>query len=754
MDEKKPTGRKKLWVWIGAVSVLLVTAGLVVGVVYVVKHPSETVSPARPAASDLLYLFDRPAEPIFSLRGINRDVAFDVPHAYLPERYRQREAEVREQVRRAAKRVVMVPEIEMPAERFADINTRLPFRSAFTRSAPPFLALVIRFWHFFDESSSVEDLLARAVWARLHFNPEMILDALMLYMLRSPLQSVRDLRIPELPEYIPELYVNDEFFAKAREEMHMVPPNNRAPVAVARNVGKDDESVLWYFREDPHFHVFHWKWHVYYPAGTDDDQYVDLPRRGELFVHLHRQFTARYNAERFTNGLPAVLPMDVHKPLPKGYFPKMVHLHGSKGTVGRQDNATLLPLKTFVDNHDKWIKGYERVLDQGFVVLKNGTQKRLVDIEGLDIISNLLEGNTVVSPDYNFYGNVHNDLHANLPRAADPIAVHNEPLTVTSFITTVAKDPAFFNIHQLMDDLYEKYKKKYTLPYDIAKDLTPLPGVTLHSVAVRTANVAAANELSTYYQQSDLDVSLGLDYTPAGRQYARFTHLQHRPFHYELRVTNNESRPRRVFVRLALLMVQDEKGAPLDLDFRRRFSLLLDVYEAVLAPGDNTLRRQSTQSALTIDNDAIYAEGRDAGAVRRGNVCRCGWPQGLLLPRGSAAGTPYQLLAMVTDYEQDKAPTSGSSETCDDGWLMCGVIGSAHYPDVRAMGFPLDRPFPAGVASLEDLLTPNMALADVRVTFENRTEPPTAVLQGDRSTSWMPTAGLQEGARSSWLPTV
>lgn len=38
---------------------------------------------------------------------------------------------------------------------------------------------------------------------------------------------------------------------------------------------------------------------------------------------------------------------------------------------------------------------------------------------------------------------------------------------------------------------------------------------------------------------------------------------------------------RKVFVRLFLLMVQDETGARLDLDFQRRFSLQMDTFEAV-----------------------------------------------------------------------------------------------------------------------------------------------------------------------------
>ncbi|XP_034247491.1 phenoloxidase 2-like isoform X2 [Thrips palmi] len=742
MGNESKRSRCKWGLVVGVVATLCAGAALGAGVFYLLRHLESTSGDAEaatrhaPSASDLLYVFHRPAEPIFTLRGHDRNVAFDVPVSYLPARYVSLAAEIRDSAARGpGRRLIQVPDLPMPAERFADINGILPFRSPFTRSAPIYLRLVIRFWHFFQESKSVPELLARAVWARLHYNPEMILDALMLAMLRSPFEAVKDVQLPELPQYIPELYTDDEFFAKAREEMHLVAEKDRVAVPVVRNLAKDDEAVLWYFREDVHFHVFHWKWHVVYPAGSDDDEYVDLPRRGELFVHLHRQFTARYNAERFTNGLPAVLPMDVHEPLPKGYFPKMVHLHGEKGTIGRQANTSLLPLAKFIQNHDSQRALYDQVLKQGYVTYSNGTRVNLVGIEGLDIISNLLEGNSLLSPNYDYYGNVHNDLHANLAFAADPLHEYKESFALTSYITTVAKDPAFFNIHQLMDDLYEKYKIKLA-PYS-TDEVTPLPAVTLQSVSVRTAGLSQDNALRTYMQQTDLDVSMGLDYTPPGRQYARFTHLQHRRFDYVLQVLNNESQDRKVFVRLFLLMTEDENGSPLDLDFQRRFSMQLDTFEATLSPGANTVRRSSVDSALTIDNDAIYTPQPSVAEIRRRNACRCGWPSGLLLPRGSPAGTPYKLLAMVTDFAQDRAPKA-ASEQCSDGWLLCGVPGSTHYPDVRAMGFPLDRPFRAAVKTLGDFLTPNMAVADVVVQFENTTEPPTALLPGGASTSWMP----------------
>lgn len=57
-----------------------------------------------------------------------------------------------------------------------------------------------------------------------------------------------------------------------------------------------DEGKLWYFREDLLLSIFHWHWHIIYPTGYDDTEYVELPRRGELFVYLHRQFVARYDS--------------------------------------------------------------------------------------------------------------------------------------------------------------------------------------------------------------------------------------------------------------------------------------------------------------------------------------------------------------------------------------------------------------------------------------------------------------------------
>lgn len=47
------------------------------------------------------------------------------------------------------------------------------------------------------------------------------------------------------------------------------------------------------------------------------------------------------------------------------------------------------------------------------------------------------------------------------------------------------------------------------------------------------------NEISTFWQQADIDLSRGLDFADKeGIVYARVTHLQHAPFEYNITVRN------------------------------------------------------------------------------------------------------------------------------------------------------------------------------------------------------------------------
>lgn len=62
------------------------------------------------------------------------------------------------------------------------------------------------------------------------------------------------------------------------------------------------------------------------------------------------------------------------------------------------------------------------------------------------------------------------------------------------------------------------------------------PGVRVTSVEIQAEGQNPKNRLSTFWQQSDINLSRGLDFSPRGPVFARFTHLQHRPFTYKIQV--------------------------------------------------------------------------------------------------------------------------------------------------------------------------------------------------------------------------
>ncbi|KAE8750004.1 Prophenoloxidase [Frankliniella occidentalis] len=689
--------------------------------------------------ADLLYLFDRPAEPVFTLRGLNRDIAFDVPVSYLPERYKAVATTLAATARGSGVRLLSIPELDMTqaALDFADIAAALPFREGkYSRANPAQLAYAIRFQKFFEAANTNEEMLSRGVWARLHYHPEVVLDGWRGALSRRD-GAQQGVQLPEQTQYFPEMYVDDKFFAKVREEMFVVPEGQRLVIPVLRNETQRNtaESKTWYWLEDTHLNIFHWHWHINYPPGEDDREYVDRDRRGELFVYFHRQMIARLNAERFANGVPRILPLDIHEPVAEAFFPKMTSLHQNRGYPGRQANTSLLAQTAAINSIDLWTSRYRTALAQKYMVTPEGKQIPLSGLKGLDTITNALEANSLLSPNLDFYGTVHNQLHGVMGLAHDPNHENYETISTMSVLATV-RDTGFYRLHKHMDDLYEEYKVAYLQPYQ-TNELT-WQDVSIESLAVRSDVSRAHNELHTFWQESDLDLSLGLAFAETGRAYGRFRHLQHEPFSYEVQVLNKGLREKRAYVRLFLITLTDEAGQPLELAYQQRYAIEMDRFEATLEPGLNGILRESTATPLTADQDAIYTTQTSFWGARRVNRCRCGWPQTLLVPRGNETGVTYKLFAMVTDYDQDKQPAS-ANEICHDGWILCGVPGSDYYPDARAMGFPFDRAFRPEVKTLDDFLTDNMAVQDVVVKFDDtRVDPPSDLLPGGVSTSWMP----------------
>lgn len=77
-------------------------------------------------------------------------------------------------------------------------------------------------------------------------------------------------------------------------------------------------------------------------------------------------------------------------------------------------------------------------------------------------------------------------------------------------------------------------------------------------------------------------------------------------------------------------------------------------------PGQNTIRRRSTESSVTIPFERTFrnldTNRPDAGTTdeEQFNFCGCGWPQHMLVPKGLPEGLRCDLFVMVSNYENDR----------------------------------------------------------------------------------------------------
>lgn len=77
-------------------------------------------------------------------------------------------------------------------------------------------------------------------------------------------------------------------------------------------------------------------------------------------------------------------------------------------------------------------------------------------------------------------------------------------------------------------------------------------------------------------------------------------------------------------------------------------------------PGSNEIRRRSEQSSVTIPYERSFRrigseyQPKNNEELAKFQFCGCGWPAHMLLPKGTAAGTKFDIFVMVSDYEHDR----------------------------------------------------------------------------------------------------
>ena len=518
----------------------------------------------------------------------------------------------------------------------------------------------------------------------------------------------------------------------------------------AREGATGPEAILDYWRENAFANEHHQHWHEVYPgigvvrpvaeippaivakvqqsgglgALTNDELrqvFRRQDRHGELFVYMHQQMLARYDAERLSNGLRQVAPLDpdnLTAMIPEGFSPGPALADEfdprPPGTVVSSGAAQTLA---------GWIGEIRSAIVRGaFATARGGT----VEIDATTLGDQIEAVHPIWRGDVDAarYGNLHNAGHGVLASLSQPDA------GVMISTETAIRDPIFYRWHRLVDDLSFAWQETQA-PLELAD----APPVTLAGADADWAShgillvgtgglptaadgtvdeTAAAALCEALFGGSawDTPVAPGVLTGPAGEQVTVFERLTtrmltaafpdpeapgetidvdypaHDAFSFVLRLRNLDADPRTVTARIFL--------CPAERADDRRWWIEMDKFPVTLAGGASVVIVRPDTASSVVKKPAEPRLAPDLLADADGDPrCDCGWPYTMLLPLGTQQGMDFRLMVMLTDGALDAVAPAGECGSLS----FCGAR-DATYPDRREMGYPFHRRWPEPIGTV------------------------------------------------------
>lgn len=183
---------------------------------------------------------------------------------------------------------------------------------------------------------------------------------------------------------------------------------------------------------------------------------------------------------------------------------------------------------------------------------------------------------STLSPNRQLYGDLHNMIHVFISYAHDPDHRYLESFGVMGDPATAMRDPIFYRVHATVDEMFQEHKER--LPaYTVAE--LGYNGISIEAVTLQP-EAGNAGTFYTYWQQSDIDLSRGLDFVPRGNVFARFTHLQHQPFTYRVQINNTTGGQIMGTVRIFLAPKFNEHNSEMLFRDQRLLMIELDRFTA------------------------------------------------------------------------------------------------------------------------------------------------------------------------------
>ncbi|GFW92064.1 hemocyanin AA6 chain [Trichonephila clavipes] len=568
------------------------------------------------------------------------------------------------------------------------------------------LAEATKLYETLYAAKDFEDFINLAKQARSFANEGLFVYAASVAILHR--DDCRGVTVPPIQEIFPDRFVPSETISLALKEVTNHPDKDiEVEIESTGNI-LDPEYKMSYFREDVGTNAHHWHWHIVYPATWRPEVMGKLKdRKGELFYYMHQQMCARYDCERLSNGMRRMIPFHNFEEDLEGYAAHLTSLVSGLQYASRPEGFRLHDLKDVdVQDMTRWRERILEAIDLGYVEDESHQQIKLTEDNGIDILGSIVES-SYESKNKLFYGSLHNWGHVMMANITDPDGRFNENPGVMSDTSTSLRDPIFYRYHRFIDNIFQEYKQTLK-PYDKAQ--LDFPGVQVVNV---TVNAKVPNLVTTFMKTDNLELTHGIDFGTANSVKVKYQHLDHEPFTFNISVDNQTGGAKQATVRIFLGPKYDELGNRLDPEHQRTLCIELDKFQVELAAGKNAITRDHKLSSVTVSETHTFKQLLAGEGVSENTTefCSCGWPEHMLIPRGSHKGSEFDLFVILTDYEQD-AVGGEASGVCVDAISYCGAKDQK-YPDKKPMGFPFDRVITAGTAA--EFLTPNMSCTDVKI---------------------------------------
>lgn len=436
-------------------------------------------------------------------------------------------------------------------------------------------------------------------------------------------------------------------------------------------------------------------------------------RHGELFLYMHTQMLARYDADRLSLGMTRVTafgPGQWGSPIPESYVPGP----DLPDFTSREPDEQL-PRRD-VDRLMQRQAAFDTALASGDLIRTAGPPQS-VNSDTLGAATEAAQSQLTGLRRASYPG-IHNNGHIMIGILPDD---QGNGVMVSPVVAI--RDPIFWRWHKHIDDINTGWQDTQP-PYDFS-DAPPVvlrdalagaatPWASPDVLLVSTADLAEGSDpaalVTAAVGGAAFDTAIAAGPLPDAKGLVvvdelttrmvdsalsdgrTVTHLTHDPFALVVRVRNAAVRPTAITLRVFL--------APADVADDRTMWMELDKFLVeVPAGGRSVVYRPDTEFAVVkkpaeTDPQTVLDGAADPNDS---DYCDCGWPYTLLLPRGTAEGMAFRLVVFCSNAARDLVrPSAGCGSMS-----FCGAVD--RYPDTRDMGYPFSRPFATSVA--ETVLT-------------------------------------------------